>query len=216
MSACASALWHFADLLTICVVSDFSSRAGHRKIAAQVEFLNFSWIFFPRRFPLVATFLSVVTLGKENIFHEWFTRAVETECSLLMMIVDFASNAFSTGHSWAQLLCSCSVGGGDKDSTVFGFPFTLALQSYLWLWYFHPIPFQDCGWGVSRVACCQMQLTGMDVSKVFLYQSLSRSWAVKHYSPRCLQIGEQLSKALKRNNLNFKKSFYNCVITDVN
>lgn len=37
----------------------------------------------------------------------------------------------------------------------------------------------------------------------------------KPLARKCLYTGQQLRKAVKLNNLNFKKSFYNCVITDV-
>lgn len=49
--------------------------------------------------------------------------------------------------------------------SVFGVPFTSALQSYLWLWYFHLIPFQACEWSV---ALSQLQLAGIDGVKVFV------------------------------------------------
>lgn len=51
------------------------------------------------------------------------------------MVVDFSSHNYTTGHSRVQFLWE------DKDRcrAVLGFHFTSALQSYLWIWYFHPV-----------------------------------------------------------------------------
>lgn len=147
----ADSLLHLAYLLLICAVSAVWSQAARRKAPLRRGSWTLLGSLSADAFPSLATFLSVVTLGKGEylpwVIYKGRWSTARPSCRWLLMLPQMLSHQVVEERG-------CSAAADDCNGPVFG---GAALPSYLWPWYFHPIPFQDCEWSVRRVARCQMQ-----------------------------------------------------------
>lgn len=136
----------------------------------------------------------------------------KVKCICSRMFVNFfpPSNNYTTGQ-WCRMELPC--GRIKTDAGLF--------LAFLWTW--HPeaiydddISIPSHSWPIDLVSTAlQAANCNLVVSMVSGYLCIKAYRVKKHLARKRMHVGQQLWKAVKLNKSNFKKSFYNCVITDV-
>lgn len=125
-------------------------------------------------------------------------------------MLNFSSNNYTTGQRcWVELPC----GRIKTDAGLF--------LAFLLTWHCRAIYDDDISIPshsrpVDLVSTAQQPASCSLLVLMVLRYLCTKAYRVeKHLARKCLYVGQQLRKAVKLNNLNFKKSFYNWVITDM-